>query len=108
MKILTKKQMIDSEQNSVSYGVSLSQLMKNAGYALFTVIKKYAYENMIDECLLLIGSGNNGGDGLVCANYLQEVGIMPTVVLVSEVKTDLAKDAFSALRSDIRVIRSLM
>lgn len=105
MKILTKKQMINSEQNSVSYGVSLSHLMKNAGYALFTVIKKYAYENMIDECLLLIGSGNNGGDGLVCANYLQEVGIMPTVVLVSEVKTDLAKDAFSALRSDIRVIR---
>lgn len=105
MKILTKKQMINAEQNSVSYGVSLSQLMKSAGFALFNVIKKYAYENMIDECLLLIGSGNNGGDGLVCANYLQSAGIAPIVVLVSDVKTDLAKDAFSALRSDIRVIR---
>lgn len=105
MKILTKKQMINAEQNSVSYGVSLSRLMKNAGFALFAVIEKYAYENMINECILLIGSGNNGGDGLVCANYLQSAGITPTVVLMSDVKTDLAKDAFSSLNSEIRVIK---
>ena len=107
MKILTKKQMTDAEQNSVSYGVSLSRLMKNAGSALFTVIQKYAYENMIDECLLLIGSGNNGGDGLVCANCLQSAGITPTVVLVSDIKTDLAKDAFSSLSPEINVIKCI-
>lgn len=107
MKILTKKQMINAEQNSVSYGVSLSHLMKNAGFALFTVIKDYAYKNMTNECLLLIGSGNNGGDGLVCANYLKDAGINPTVVLLADAKTDLAKDAFSALRSDIRVIKCI-
>ena len=63
MKILTKKQMINAEQNSVLYGVSLSCLMQNAGFALFDVIKKYAYENMIHECLLIVGSGKHGGDG---------------------------------------------
>lgn len=105
MKILTKKQMINAEQSSVLYGVSLSCLMQNAGFALFDVIKKYAYENMIHECLLIVGSGNNGGDGLVCANHLLKAGITPTVMLVSDIKTDLAKDAFSALDPKIRVIK---
>ncbi|MCD8327806.1 MAG: NAD(P)H-hydrate dehydratase [Ruminococcus sp.] len=104
MKIITKGQMIQAEQGSVLHGVSLSQLMDNAGFSLFTAIKNYAYKNMISDCLLIVGSGNNGGDGLVCANLLLSAGITPTILLVSDVKTELAKNALSSLNPEIEVL----
>lgn len=104
MRILTKSQMIEAEKQSPDYGVSLAQLMDNAGYGLFEVIKEYAYKNHKTDCLLIIGSGNNGGDGLVAANHLKNAGISPTVLLTSDIKTELAKNAFLRLDHDVRVL----
>ena len=104
MKILTKEQMLEAEKRSCEFGVSLKQLMDNAGFALFEEIKSYAYENMITSCLILVGSGNNGGDGLVAANLLLSSGISPTVLIIGEVKTPLARAAFCALDKSIPVV----
>ncbi len=97
--------MLNAEKRSEQLGVSLKQLMDNAGFALFEEIKSYAYENMITSCLILVGSGNNGGDGLVAANLLLCSGITPTVLLIGEVKAVLAKAAFCALDKDIPIVR---
>ena len=104
MKILTKKQMLKSEQRSAELGVSLKQLMDNAGFALFEQIKNYAYQNMITDCLVIVGSGNNGGDGLVAANLLNSSGISTTILLTGEVCSTLAKEAFNALDKNIHVL----
>ena len=104
MKILTKEQMLKSEEKSAELGVSLKQLMDNAGFALFEQIKNYAYQNMITDCLVIVGSGNNGGDGLVAANLLNSSGISPTILLTGEVCSTLAKEAFNALDKNILVL----
>lgn len=103
--ILTPEQMKRAEQASVKLGVSLSALMDNAGKRLGREVLASAQQVMSRDIVILVGSGNNGGDGLVCANYLYESGVVPTVILVcGEPKTDLAKAVFSKLYPQIRVI----
>ena len=60
---------------------------------------------MLRKFVFLVGSGNNGGDGFVAADFLAKSGVTPTVVLMcGEPETELAKAAFKKLDSDIKVI----
>ena len=103
--ILTPKQMRAAEEASVKLGVSLAQLMGNAGEGLGRTVLAAAQEKMLRNIVILAGCGNNGGDGLVCANFLAESGVVPTVVLVcGQVKTELAKAVFGRLHKVIKVI----
>lgn len=103
--ILTPKQMGEAEKASVKLGVSLKQLMDNAGMALGREVLKSAQEKMLRNIVILAGNGNNGGDGLVCADFLAESGVVPTVILIcGQPKTELAKGAFERLHADINVI----
>ncbi|MCY4024232.1 MAG: NAD(P)H-hydrate dehydratase [Anaerolineaceae bacterium] len=53
-------------------GLSYAQMMENAGQALAARARALLSETQGDHVLLLIGSGNNGGDGLVAARSLAE------------------------------------
>ncbi|MEZ4836527.1 MAG: NAD(P)H-hydrate epimerase [Caldilineaceae bacterium] len=62
------------EQLSDEAGVSYAEMMENAGEAVANAIADefpFAGETQV---LVLAGPGNNGGDGLVCARYLSEMG----------------------------------
>lgn len=96
-RLLTPKQMADAEQASVQLGVSLWELMQNAGAALARHIITCARELGAESVLILCGSGNNGGDGLVCAGILAEHGLDTSVYLLNEPKTELAKKAFGLI-----------
>lgn len=105
--ILTPRQMAQAEKFSENNGVSLAQLMSNAGYALSREVKKAAYRLMKKNVLILCGKGNNGGDGFVCANHLLSDGLCVSVALVcSEPETDLAVNAFDALEKDVKIIKN--
>ncbi|MFT3950730.1 MAG: NAD(P)H-hydrate dehydratase [Oscillospiraceae bacterium] len=79
---LSPAQMAAAEQFAVTRGISLETLMDNAGYALAGFVKNVCYRGMLRAVVLLCGKGNNGGDGLVCAQYLAaQYGIRPRVVL---------------------------
>ncbi|MCQ2819480.1 MAG: NAD(P)H-hydrate epimerase, partial [archaeon] len=68
---------IDSELMQ-KYQYSIDQLMEIAGLSVAQIIaKKIIPENKIKEykALVIVGPGNNGGDGLVAARYLKEFGI---------------------------------
>ena len=69
--ILTNEEMNEADQMTIASGISSIQLMENAGKAVF---KNVPTKN-IDKVLLLIGPGNNGGDGFVVARLLKEIGI---------------------------------
>ena len=63
------------------YGLTSPILMENAGKSAATILARYINEKdsqhrSIDllEFLVLVGPGNNGGDGLVMARYLQQWG----------------------------------
>src|SRR5260370_18524543 len=61
------------------YGLSSSVLMENAGKSAAEIlshsIRRQRSVNDV-ECLILVGPGNNGGDGLVMGRYLQKWGAL--------------------------------
>ena len=86
-------------------GVSVSELMRRAGYAAAReTIELGDAENVV----VLAGLGNNGGDGWVAAEALHERGVNVTVVAPVEpndLTGDLARQvAQSAVRSGVSVI----
>ncbi|HJM53012.1 MAG TPA: NAD(P)H-hydrate dehydratase [Dehalococcoidia bacterium] len=75
MKIVTTQQMRDLESASVRAGVSLDALMENAGLAIAEALRDRLPSPGSGPALVLVGPGNNGGDGLVAARHLAERGV---------------------------------
>lgn len=76
--------------------ISAYELMQRAANAAFHWIAQR--KNDKTRCLVLVGSGNNGGDGLVFARRWREVGRSVTVIsmLAADVWTGTAKLAYDA------------
>ena len=72
MKVYTATQMREREQAAVDKGTSFDQLMENAGSsAAQDLMQRYPQAG---RALIVCGKGNNGGDGLVMARYMQAQG----------------------------------
>ncbi|MCE2490877.1 MAG: NAD(P)H-hydrate dehydratase [Anaerolineae bacterium] len=76
MRIASVSQMRRIEAEADSSGLSYLQMMENAGQALADRIGAHLSQKHEAHVLLLIGAGNNGGDGLVAARTLAEGGRM--------------------------------
>jgi NAD(P)H-hydrate epimerase len=57
------------DRNAEHFGVPIAELMENAGRAVADIAKK-AFGIAGKRVLVVCGTGNNGGDGLVAARYL--------------------------------------
>ena len=57
---------------ATDFGLEPAVLMENAGRELALITQKYAEPS--SNILILIGKGNNGGDGLVAARHLVNAG----------------------------------
>jgi hydroxyethylthiazole kinase-like uncharacterized protein yjeF len=90
--ILTTKAMIAAEQRAIDAGTKVETLMERAGYALAEAAYRYAGKM---PALILVGPGNNGGDGYVAARYLADRGVPVRVASLAGPKTDAAKWACS-------------
>ena len=69
------------EERSAQAGVSTDTLMENAGLAVAERVRHHLGQVERVPILVLIGPGNNGGDGLVTARHLQAWGASTTVYL---------------------------
>lgn len=80
MKVLTVEQIKNVEKTAVLNGLfSYEDLMKNAGKAVFEQIS--AQGSVAGKrVLILVGSGNNGGDGLVVAGLLKDAGAIVKIL----------------------------
>ena len=78
MHIVTVAEMRELEaQAERQYGLTSHVLMENAGKSAADILAQYIRQQRSLEdlnVLFLIGPGNNGGDGLVVARYLQQWG----------------------------------
>jgi hydroxyethylthiazole kinase-like uncharacterized protein yjeF len=74
MKIVTVSQMQQAERGSSQFGISLDQLMQSAGKAVAEEVRRIIGDIHRKNILILVGPGNNGGDGLVAARYLYDWG----------------------------------
>lgn len=81
MKIVTTAQMRELEGRAVEAGVPVTQLMEKAGLAVAREVLKLAGDVSGRRILVLIGPGNNGGDGLVAARHLHDWGAKVSLCL---------------------------
>ena len=73
-RIVTADQMRLIEDRSEAAGVSKDALMERAGLEVARRIRHLAAPLLGRSALVLVGPGNNGGDGLVVARHLQNWG----------------------------------
>ena len=71
------------EDMAEQIGISKLILMENAGSRLAKIIKKRYLDNKSKKIMIICGSGNNGGDGLVCARHLLGFSDEITVCLLN-------------------------
>jgi ADP-dependent NAD(P)H-hydrate dehydratase / NAD(P)H-hydrate epimerase len=87
MKIVTVEQMIDLEQRSADVGAPPDFLMENAGLAVASSAQDMLGDVAGRSVVILVGPGNNGGDGLVAARHLHDWGAKVHLFLMKR-KTD--------------------
>jgi len=88
MKIVTADQMRQIDRECIRRGILVSTLMENAGRAVAAEVKAATGDMTGQHVLVLIGGGNNGGDGLVAARYLNEWGAHSIVYLCAKRPAD--------------------
>lgn len=83
MKIVTVEQMIALERRSAELGAPPEFLMENAGLATAEHARELLGGSVEGHrIVMLIGPGNNGGDGLVAARHLRDWGAKVHLFLV--------------------------
>lgn len=83
MKLVTAEQMRRLEQRAVEAGVSLDELMENAGQAVANEVAAHLGDALGSRVVVLVGPGNNGGDGLVAARLVAELGVTVDAFVVA-------------------------
>lgn len=79
--VLTIEEMRRAEAAAIAAGISAATLMENAGKAATSVIRE-KFDVTKHPTVILVGKGNNGGDGLIVARELHQSGTPVTVILV--------------------------
>jgi hydroxyethylthiazole kinase-like uncharacterized protein yjeF len=87
-KVVTVEQMRSIEQAANAAGLTYDQMMENAGRAIASVIMERWPEVGSWKVVILVGPGNNGGDGLVVGHYLAEAGAQLSLYLTREREED--------------------
>jgi NAD(P)H-hydrate epimerase len=98
MKILTTAQMQRIDRLTTErYGVPSPALMENAGRAVVDFLTHRFAPLSTHKIVIVCGRGNNGGDGLVIARLLRDLGLDPRVVLLADPES-LQGDAATNLK----------
>ncbi|MDE5771034.1 MAG: NAD(P)H-hydrate dehydratase [Ruminococcus sp.] len=105
MKIVNPEQMKMLENESEKLGVSKKLLMENAGRKLAEVISGHCRNNRKKRIVFLVGTGNNGGDCLVSAGILSEMGYKNiSIILVCGMpKTELSQKMYGHISERINI-----
>ena len=108
MKIVTIDQMRELEARADrELGLPSRVLMENAGRSAADLFLRWAGEVRGKNVLLLIGPGNNGGDGLVIARHLKSWGARVTLYRWKEGQLVLGglDDLTIPVRDDLKHLR---
>ena len=94
MKILTAAEMAATDKRTAEGGVPIKQLMETAGEAVARFcLRRYPEAR---QAMVLCGTGNNGGDGLVAARVLAGEGV-GVRVLVAGSRDKFKGEALNAM-----------
>lgn len=93
METITSRDMRVLDINCEFFGLSRLQLMENAGKTVADEIKK-RFEG--GKVAIFCGTGNNGGDGFVCARHLRDFEL-EVYVVSRDIRSKIAKKNFEIL-----------
>jgi len=96
--MITSERMAAVDANTAALGVSQKQLMESAGNAVAREVREVADPDA--RVVVVAGTGNNGGDALVAARFLDEYDV--TVFLLGRaetITTDVARENWDALEA---------
>ncbi len=74
MKLVTAEQVRGLDRKAAEMGRPTEELMENAGLAVAKAVRDELGEVRGQRIVVLVGPGNNGGDGLVAARHLHDWG----------------------------------
>ena len=104
---ITSREMHALETNAEYFGISLLQLMENAGHSIASEIST-RFPSKKTHVAIFCGVGGNGGDGFVAARHLLSLGYRVTVIVAGKT-TDIKHEAtlknWAALESLHRFIQ---
>jgi len=93
------------EHQAIQNGISIEQLMENAGKQVYLTVKK-RYELTGKKVVIFCGPGNNGGDGLVAARYFaQDCSVLILFFGDKEKLSEEAKENYRKVFSKINIIK---
>ncbi|WP_276271419.1 NAD(P)H-hydrate dehydratase [Haloarcula litorea] len=95
--MLTGSEMAVVDENAAALGVPRKQLMESSGNAVARAVRDLVAPG--DSVTIVAGRGNNGGDALVAARFLDDYD--PRVLLLGRpetIATDIARENWAALR----------
>ena len=97
MKIVTTAELVEREKEVIAAGTPAADLMERAGRGMAEIIQQEFPQ--APQTLIVVGKGNNGGDGLVVARYLAAAGWTVRVVLAEGDKQlrDLPREQWKRL-----------
>lgn len=90
---ITPEQMRKAEEMAVSNGVSIETLMENAGRGVADEVEKHYGPVRDKKIVIIIGKGNNGGDGSVAARHLSGMGAKVSAILLAKPEEIRTKEA---------------
>jgi NAD(P)H-hydrate epimerase len=92
MRVVTVEQMREIERRAeTEYGLTSPMLMEHAGHSIARILREHAGGDVVDlDVLVLVGPGNNGGDGRVMARFLAEWGARVLLYLWKENRLESA------------------
>ncbi len=97
MDYITPEAMSELESGAAAYGLSVKELMENAGRGVADVVlSRYG---AVGRVCVVCGGGNNGGDGLVAARYLSARCGVKVILLTApeKIRTEEARENWQAL-----------
>lgn len=102
VKVFSVAEMIAAERAADAAGVSYAQMMESAGRSVSDAIRERVGVHG-QQVLVLVGPGNNGGDGLVAGRHLAEAGAQVGLYLTRarEAAQDSNLDAVQSMGLDI-------
>ncbi|SHK68180.1 bifunctional ADP-dependent NAD(P)H-hydrate dehydratase/NAD(P)H-hydrate epimerase [Desulforamulus aeronauticus] len=85
MRVVTAAEMKQIDLQAIEkYGIPGIVLMENAGWRVVEIIEGIISEVKDKIVTILVGKGNNGGDGLVVARHLLNRGVQVKVLLLAD------------------------
>ncbi len=104
MKVVTTEQMRLLERRAAEAGISEDALMEQAGLAVARSVSRILDGPRGKRVVVLVGPGNNGGDGMVAARYLADWGAVVTLYMTTARRRD---DKFDDCRERrVRVVEA--